>query len=199
MALFFVGALTMFTTTVKRFKLLSITPKFNEGRLYGRTYSTFANEDPTYSNITPFIKDLSTRKLLHLQNHPLHILKQKINEFFNHQSQKNIQIPEIPSKYNINATEFYNPKFNFFDSFNPVVTLEQNFDSLLTPLDHSSRRKDESYYLNERELLRCHMTAHQNDILNDNRAALFAGDVYRRDSVDATHYPVSSFPITISK
>jgi phenylalanyl-tRNA synthetase alpha chain len=40
-------------------------------------------------------------------------------------------------------------------------------------------------------LLRCHMTAHQTSLLRaGHRAFLMIGDVYRRDTVDATHAPV---------
>ena len=37
----------------------------------------------------------------------------------------------------------------------------------------------------------CHTSAHQAEILRQGtRAFLVTGDVYRRDSIDATHYPV---------
>lgn len=40
-------------------------------------------------------------------------------------------------------------------------------------------------------VLRCHTSAHQTEFLRaGTRAFLCTGDVYRRDSIDSTHYPV---------
>ena len=40
-------------------------------------------------------------------------------------------------------------------------------------------------------MLRCHTSAHQAELLRAGETAFLAtGDVYRRDSIDATHYPV---------
>lgn len=81
--------------------------------------------------------------------------------------------------------------FSVFDDLNPVVTLTQNFDNLLVPKDHVSRSRSDSYYLNSEYMLRAHTTAHQKDLIStglDN--FLMVGDVYRRDTVDRSHYPV---------
>ena len=41
-------------------------------------------------------------------------------------------------------------------------------------------------------MLRCHTSAHQAEMLKDGARENFSspGDVYRRDSIDATHFPV---------
>lgn len=40
-------------------------------------------------------------------------------------------------------------------------------------------------------VLRCHTSAHQAETLRQGqRAFLITGDVYRRDSIDQSHYPV---------
>ena len=84
-----------------------------------------------------------------------------------------------------------NERFETFDRLSPLVTVRQNFDDLLTPLDHVSRAPSDTYYVDDSRLLRCHMTAHQADLIRAGRSAwLMIGDVYRRDEVDATHYPV---------
>lgn len=81
--------------------------------------------------------------------------------------------------------------FSTFDRLSPIVSVRQNFDSLLTPLDHVSRRPTDTYYLDDDRLLRCHMTAHQVELIAAGHSAfLMAGDVFRRDEVDATHYPI---------
>lgn len=73
----------------------------------------------------------------------------------------------------------------------PVVTIDDNFDSLLVPKDHVSRSKHDTYYLNKDLLLRCHTSAHQgHGLTRPSRQFVCVADVYRRDAIDATHYPV---------
>lgn len=41
------------------------------------------------------------------------------------------------------------------------------------------------------QVLRCHTSAHQAELLRKGETSfLLTGDVYRRDSIDASHYPV---------
>lgn len=91
--------------------------------------------------------------------------------------------------------EYANPKgtplFSVFDRISPIVTVKQNFDTLLIPENHPSRAKSDCYYINREYMLRAHCTAHQVELLRsglDN--FLIVGDVYRRDEIDATHFPV---------
>lgn len=82
-------------------------------------------------------------------------------------------------------------RFNVFDSLSPVVSTKQNFDDLLTPADHVSRKPTDTFYVTKDHLLRCHMTAHQTELLRAGHSAfLMIGDVFRRDEIDATHYPI---------
>jgi len=51
--------------------------------------------------------------------------------------------------------------------------------------------RSDSYYLNREHMLRAHTSAHQSDLIKqglDN--FLVVGDVYRRDEIDSSHYPV---------
>ena len=81
--------------------------------------------------------------------------------------------------------------FTMVDNLSPVVTVEQNFDSLLVPKDHVSRTKNDNYYINAEHLLRAHTSAHQRDLIKTGLDAfLVTGDVYRRDEIDMCHYPV---------
>ena len=67
----------------------------------------------------------------------------------------------------------------------------QNFDDLLIPSDHVSRSYNDTYYVNSETVLRCHTSAHQAQMLREGHTHfLVTGDVYRRDAIDATHYPV---------
>lgn len=62
---------------------------------------------------------------------------------------------------------------------------------MLVPENHGSRKKSDTYYINEKQLLRCHTSAHQVELIEKNiDAFVVVGDVYRRDEIDATHYPV---------
>lgn len=83
------------------------------------------------------------------------------------------------------------PEFTTFDGFHPVVPVEDNFDLLLIPKDHPSRRPSDTYYWDEHHVLRTHTSAHQVGLLRGGqRKFLVTGDVYRKDAIDATHYPV---------
>jgi len=89
------------------------------------------------------------------------------------------------------VTRVGHPRFVAFENLNPVVTPHQNFDSLLVPVDHPSRSSSDTYYVNSMHLLRSHMTAHDEELIRSGfNAFLLVGDVFRRDEIDASHYPV---------
>jgi len=127
------------------------------------------------TNVTPKILSHLDRSL-HLQKqHPLNLIKQRIVNYMYERYKQNRGMPT----------------FSVHEQIPPVVSLEQNFDSLLVPKNHVSRTKSDSYYVNSSNMLRAHTSAHQSDLIKmglDN--FLVVGDVYRRDEIDATHYPV---------
>lgn len=122
------------------------------------------------TNLTPrIINNLGNHKH-RIPNHPIEIIKNEIYKFFD--SQTGIT-------------------FAKFEDLNPVVTVEQNFDSVLIPKDHVSRDRKDNYYINEDMLLRAHTSAHQVELLRKEESAfLCCGDVYRRDTMDRSHYPI---------
>ena len=71
------------------------------------------------------------------------------------------------------------------------MTPNDCFDQLFIPADHVSRKPTDTYYFNRELCLRTHTSAHQIPILKNpaNNAFLVMGDVYRKDTVDRTHYP----------
>lgn len=73
-----------------------------------------------------------------------------------------------------------------------MVSTHQNFDSLGFPPDHVGRSKTDTYYINESTVLRTHTSAHQADTFRKDEADgyLISADVYRRDAIDRSHYPV---------
>merc|ERR1711981_415070 len=82
------------------------------------------------------------------------------------------------------------PLFTSVDSLHPVVTTSQQFDTLLMAEDHVARSKSDNYYVNSGQCLRGHTSAHQVELLKSGLDCfLVFGDVYRRDEIDATHYP----------
>ena len=128
----------------------------------------------SWTNVTPKILSLMDRQLHNKKYHPLQMVKQQIIDY-------------IHTHFTING----DPIFSIHDRINPVVTTKANFDSLLVPLDHPSRNKSDSYYINCSHMLRAHTSAHQVELIKrgyDN--FLVIGDVYRRDEIDSTHYPV---------
>lgn len=97
----------------------------------------------------------------------------------------------IESFFQKNADALGKQQFQVFDDLPPIVTVEQNFDQLLIPPDHVSRQPSDTYYVDAERLLRCHTSAHQTTLLRQRSDPFLAcGDVYRRDEVDSTHYPV---------
>ena len=155
----------------KHFSITSAAnPQTAQLEINGQSYAV-----DNWTNVTPKILSyLGVNK--HLQkDHPLSIIRQRIVNYF-YQSYK---------------TSRGNPLFSVYDKLNPVVTVQQNFDNLLIPQDHVSRNKSDCYYINSNHLLRAHTTAHQVDLISsglDN--FLVVGEVYRRDEIDSTHYPV---------
>ncbi|XP_074644192.1 phenylalanine--tRNA ligase, mitochondrial-like [Tubulanus polymorphus] len=134
------------------------------------TYRTSENTNVTPKIISKIGKNLHNRK-----HHPLNLIRHRIQDYF----YKTFQGPG------------QSPLFAVLDNLSPVVTTVQNFDSLLVPVDHVSRSVRDTYYINNEYLLRAHTSAHQVDVMKMGfDAFLVVGDVYRRDEIDASHYPV---------
>jgi len=127
------------------------------------------------TNIGPKIQSLTAKKLHQSPKHPLNHIKGRLVNF-------------LQKKYVNNRG---NPLFSIYEDLDCVVSIEQNFDELLVPKDHVSRSKSDSYYLNKSYMLRAHTSAHQKELLQAGlNSFAVIGDVYRRDEVKATHYPV---------
>ena len=77
------------------------------------------------------------------------------------------------------------------NALSPLVTVKQNFDDLEFPADHPGRSKTDTYYLNAAHVLRTHTSAHEVETFSRGSDAwLLTADVYRRDEIDSSHYPV---------
>ncbi|KAL9622335.1 MAG: hypothetical protein Q9160_003346 [Pyrenula sp. 1 TL-2023] len=88
--------------------------------------------------------------------------------------------------------------FNNRHEPHPVVTTKENFDDLGFPTDHPGRSKTDTYYVNQDHVLRTHTSAHELKLFSELQTELPSGshgytlcsDVFRRDSIDRSHYPV---------
>lgn len=151
------------------FSTLHVPNSQNEVTVLGNSYP---RDD--YTNVTEKILSYVGRNIYLQKHHPLSLVRQRIiNYFYKSFVQRG------------------NPQFSVYDNLSPVVNVEQNFNSLLIPEDHPSRQKSDCYYINREYLLRGHTTAHQSELIRSGlNNFLMVGDVYRRDEIDRTHYPV---------
>ena len=146
--------------------------------LIRKTFSTEINSK--LRNITPNIESKLNAKLYLQKDHPLNILRKKIISFFS---------TENKSKYS--KLKVTTQDFIINEELSPIVSIKDCFDDLLVPSDHETRSPKNTYYWDDENVLRTHMTAHDVSFIKNNKTSFVSiGDVYRRDSIDATHYPV---------
>ena len=87
----------------------------------------------SWTNVNPHILSRLGANLHRKKGHPLYHLSNRLRQYFH---------------------QFYDaghlsPKYSIIDNLPPIVTTEQNFDSVCTPIDHVSRTKSMNYYLND--------------------------------------------------
>lgn len=134
-----------------------------------------------FSNITESIESKLGRNLYKQKNHPIEIIKNKIYDYF-------LSLNKTLDCLGLDNDDY---KFEIYEDFSPVVSTENNFDLLRISEDHPSRSKSDTYYVNEKEVLRTHTSAHQNQLLATGKTAfLITADVYRKDEINKTHYPI---------
>ena len=115
------------------------------------------------------VKDKIARGLHKQPNHPVCITKQLVYDYFQRAC----------------------GPLRTFEDLPPQVSVKENFDDLLIPCGHSARSVRDTFYLDTATVLRTHTTAHQAGLLAaGNRSFLITGDVFRRDTIDKTHFPV---------
>ncbi|GES57183.1 phenylalanyl-tRNA synthetase alpha subunit [Aspergillus terreus] len=137
----------------------------------GETYRT-----DDWTNTPDTILSHVGRRLYLEENHPLAITRKLIE------------------------STFPGPVYGNYTEPNPVVSTANNFDVLGFPADHPGRSRTDTYYINDKTVLRTHTSAHQQAYfqqINRNEATrphevgyTVVADVYRRDAIDRSHYPV---------
>jgi len=118
-----------------------------------------------------------------------------------------LKLPDLTKKENSPVKILFDqivnsPKFVDFDlvDFPKIVTVEQCFDLLNMPKDHPARKETDTYYVDERHILRTHTTAFWSFYLKDPEVlerlktkgeikAISKGIVFRKDEIDRNHYP----------
>lgn len=127
----------------------------------GKQYPT-----DSWTNVPNSILSAVSRRLHQQDDHPISVTRKLIESRF--------------------------PGYQHHNDFFPVVTVGQNFDSLGFPPDHPGRSRTDTYYINKDTVLRTHTSAHQADVFNANTSPGFtiSADVYRRDAIDRSHYPI---------
>ncbi len=174
---FFLAGSSSLTRSKLPFSIIYFISHFNSSQKITRAYSTSSPFPPIPADgNTPLSIKAKIGKNLHLApQHPLNYIKSKIESHF----RKTYKNPDGSSL------------FSFFDNFPPQVSVKMNFDDLLFPNDHVGRSPTDTYYLSPTTVLRTHTSAHQSSLfLQSNPAFLVTGDVYRRDEIDSSHYPV---------
>lgn len=93
----------------------------------------------------------------------------------------------------MNEVEDIFRRFGFSVATGPEVEWDEiNFQKLRLGPDHPSRDTQETYYFDEKRLLRVHTSSVQIRYMTDHKPPIriiSPGRVYRRDNIDATHLP----------
>lgn len=132
----------------------------------GVTYNGVYYPPDEFTNVRPSILSHLSRNIYLQPDHPISIVRSLIEDHF---GSSFIPITSLP----------------------PIVSPRQNFDELEFPPDHPGRRPSDSYYLNKDWMLRTHTSAHEVQVFRSGIPKwLLSADVYRRDEIDRSHYPV---------
>lgn len=170
-----------------QFKKFFSTSKYSQDELtkIQKKYEFEFNLEQEHYNIPEYIFDKMNKKLHTVPNNPLNIIRTRIEDHFKENKKEGDQ------------------DFKSYSKLLPIVSTDQNFDHLLIPSTHPSRSINDTYYFNSKRCLRTHTSAHQTQLIEkirvlkgdngvslENNQFLISGDVYRKDSIDATHYPI---------
>ncbi|TIB74274.1 hypothetical protein E3Q23_02759 [Wallemia mellicola] len=139
---------------------VNLSLRYQSTLINGQSYS-----QDEFTNAPSSILALTERQLHQQPSHPIGILRSLIENSLN-----NYQHLTAPS---------------------PIVSTYKNFDELEFPEDHPGRSLSDSYYLNKTTMLRTHTSAHECDVFKKGTDKwILTADVYRRDEIDSSHYPV---------
>lgn len=121
------------------------------------------------SNIPNSILEKLNKELYRTDSHPICTVKQMVFDYFSDLARIEIE--------------------------NPYVSVENNFDRLRVPANHPSRSPSDTFYKDDNTVLRTHMTSYlypmgRSETGHSQLRYITCGDVFRKDAIDSTHYPV---------
>lgn len=132
---------------------------------------------------------------------------EKRNDVKAERIKKLLKLPDLTKKENSPVKILFDQiinlsRFKDFDLVDipKIVTIEQEFDLLNAPKEHSSRKETDTYYLDDNHVLRTQMTVMWSFYFKDKEilerlekdgevGALSPGIVFRKDEIDRSHYP----------
>lgn len=162
----------------------SISENKNENNINSKSNQIEAFQNiilDDYNNTPPSIITKIGLNKFKQNNHPLEIITKLLKNFF---------LDEVNSKSRDKEFD-KNNKFEIFDNFSPVVNTKDCFTDLLVEDSHETMSPKNTYFVNKNQVLRTHMTTHDVSLLRNGKSNFVSiGDVYRRDTIDCTHYPV---------
>lgn len=152
--------------------MIRLARQFSSAQLAQRTVNVVGGVEykcDSITNVPSRILEKIDCKLYCVPKNPIHTIRLLIEQHFKKSSSQ----------------------FQFKTIDSPAVSIQNNFDLLLIPKDHVSRSPHDTYYLNSDHVLRTQTSAHQVQLLREgNLKFLLTADVYRRDEIDSSHYPV---------
>jgi len=132
---------------------------------------------------------------------------EKRNDVKAERIKKLLKLPDLTKKDNSPVKILFDQIVNLdtfkdYDlvEFPRITTVEECFDLLNIAKDHPARGETDTYYLNDKNILRTHTTAFWSFYLRDKKVlkklekegevkALAQGIVFRKDEIDRSHYP----------
>ena len=198
----------MYDNLIKEFEEL-MNESNDEKKLYeAKNIYIKKNIAPLYNELKNIPND--KKKEFGIQ---LNLLKNKLNEIFDGKinSIKNDFIKNISSEFdpliNLNfikvgglnpIQQVINDISSFFSKYGfevidgeEVIETKFNFDNLNIAEDHPARNEKDTFYINDKMLLRTHCTSVSAKKIENNKSneikMISFGNVYRKDDDDATH------------
>lgn len=170
-----------FTNFLNIHSIRTSNNSFQPIKLYMITKQSFCdNAEKAKRNFPKHLEEKMNLDLFKKKNHPLNILRNRIINFY-----QNTKFAEENSKIKLNH------KIQINEDLPKIVDLKDNFYDLLVDPKHECVSPKNTYYWDDNNVLRTHMTAHDVKLLkNGCDYFLSIGDVYRRDEIDSTHYPI---------
>lgn len=153
------------TICLRHFSSTNPTKTFNE-----KVREEYLAKKTSYGNVTEKILELAGRELHKQPNHPLGIMRFKMQEFFLNES--------IPKGH---LHEKKKVPFMIGDSFSPIVSVKQNFEDLLIPKDHVSRKRSDTYFVSEDYIMRPHATANERNMFEKNAEAFLIFGKFKKE------------------